>query len=437
MTLTRVMLRNYKSIAACEVRLHPISILIGRNGAGKSNFLDALRFVAEALRFSLGHALDSRGAIQLVARRPFPRLPRRGMAVAEGRPQTAVREGAVGESRRIGVRLDFELGSGGDRGSYAFELSSETGWPTREICSLSTPRGSPGPHYEVRDGQVVRTTVSPLPQCEPDILHLVRASHAPEFKPAYAALAAMAFYNFNPGAIRSPRDSTPDGVLRRDGSNLGEIVSGLSRGTVAEIRDYMEAVAPGIRRIGTERRGGRPNLVFCEAASGRYEQSASRQDAPPYDSGDGSEEEQTRSFPALSVSDGTLRALAALVAMRQPGMFGKQRPTLVGIEEPETSLESWAAETLGDAMVECSARTQILATCHSPDLLDSETMPLESILVTASTAEGTRIGPVNDVDRSMVRDGLATMGELVRSSRIEPGRAFAEPGELDVFGGLG
>ena len=146
MTLTRVVLRNYKRIAACEVRLHPLSVLIGRNGAGKSNFLDAMRFVAEALRFSLGHALDSRGAIQLVARRPFPHHPRRGMAVAEAGPRTAVGEGAFGESRRVGIRLDFKLGSGGDRGSYA--------------------------------------------------------SHAPEFKPAYAALDGMAFYNFNCGAIR-------------------------------------------------------------------------------------------------------------------------------------------------------------------------------------------------------------------------------------------
>ena len=437
MTLTRVMLRNYKSVAACNVGLHPLSILIGRNGAGKSNFLDALRFVAEALRFSLGHALDARGAIPLVARRPPPRLPRRGMAVAEGHPRSAGGEGAAGELQRVGVRLDFELESGCHRGSYAFELSSETGWPTREICQLSASDGTSGPCYEVRDGRVVQATVSRMPPCEPEILHLVRASHTPEFKPAYAALAGMAFYSFNPGAIRSARDSTPDGVLRSDGSNLAEVVSGLSPGTVAEIRDYMEAVVPGVRGIGTEWIGGRQNLVFSEAATGRYGQPASDQDAPSYDAGDGPDKDQTRSFPALSVSDGTLRALAALVAMRQPGMFGKRRPSLVGIEEPEASLESWAAETLADAMVEYSGRTQILAACHSPDLLDSETLSLDSILVAAATADGTRIGPVNEVDRSVVRDGLATMGELVRTTRIEPGGAFAEPGELDIFGGLG
>jgi len=67
--LTRVVLRNYKSIATCDVRLHPLVFLVGPNGAGKSNFLDALRFVTDALRTSLDHALRDRGGIKEVRRR--------------------------------------------------------------------------------------------------------------------------------------------------------------------------------------------------------------------------------------------------------------------------------------------------------------------------------------------------------------------------------
>ena len=43
-TISRVRIENYKSIARCDVRLGPLTFLVGRNGAGKSNFLDALRF---------------------------------------------------------------------------------------------------------------------------------------------------------------------------------------------------------------------------------------------------------------------------------------------------------------------------------------------------------------------------------------------------------
>ena len=67
--ITRVVLKNYKSIAACDVQLQPLTFLVGRNGSGKSNFLDALRFVADALNFSLDHALRDRGGINDVRRR--------------------------------------------------------------------------------------------------------------------------------------------------------------------------------------------------------------------------------------------------------------------------------------------------------------------------------------------------------------------------------
>ncbi len=59
--ITRVALKNYKSIAACDVELRPLMFLVGPNGAGKSNFLDSLRFVADALNFSLDHAIRNRG----------------------------------------------------------------------------------------------------------------------------------------------------------------------------------------------------------------------------------------------------------------------------------------------------------------------------------------------------------------------------------------
>jgi hypothetical protein len=47
--ITRVRLKNYKSIAWCNVRLGPLTVLVGPNGSGKSNFLDALAFLTRAL----------------------------------------------------------------------------------------------------------------------------------------------------------------------------------------------------------------------------------------------------------------------------------------------------------------------------------------------------------------------------------------------------
>ncbi len=39
--LTRVVLRNYRSIAGCDVRLGALTFLVGPNGAGKSKRTEA------------------------------------------------------------------------------------------------------------------------------------------------------------------------------------------------------------------------------------------------------------------------------------------------------------------------------------------------------------------------------------------------------------
>ncbi|EWM15851.1 AAA family ATPase [Kutzneria sp. 744] len=66
--ITRVRLRNYKSIESCDVELGPLTLLVGPNGSGKSNFLDALQFVADALNTNLENAIQERGGFGRVSR---------------------------------------------------------------------------------------------------------------------------------------------------------------------------------------------------------------------------------------------------------------------------------------------------------------------------------------------------------------------------------
>jgi predicted ATPase len=59
--LRRVQIRNYKSIKFCDVTLEPLTVLVGRNGSGKSNFLDALGFVRDCLQFGFSEAILRHG----------------------------------------------------------------------------------------------------------------------------------------------------------------------------------------------------------------------------------------------------------------------------------------------------------------------------------------------------------------------------------------
>ena len=95
-------------------------------------------------------------------------------------------------------------------------------------------------------------------------------------------------------------------------------------------------------------------------------------------------------------------------------------PSLIGIEEPEIALHPAAAGILWDAIQDGQALTQVLVTTHSPDLLDRKDIATDTILATDSEAGTTRIGPVIESSRELIRDRLATPGELLRQKRLRP-----------------
>ena len=172
--ITKVFLKNYKSIAACDVQLQPLTFLVGRNGSGKSNFLDALRFVADALNSSLEHAIRDRGGINDVRRR------------SRGHPNHfSIRFAFTLPNSAIGY-YNFSIGSR-PRGGY--EVQSET-------CIFQRQ------YFHVNKDSVVTTSVKAAPAVVTDRLYLVNASGLPEFRPVYDAFSRMGFYNFNPDIIR-------------------------------------------------------------------------------------------------------------------------------------------------------------------------------------------------------------------------------------------
>lgn len=59
--LTYLRVKNYRALRDVEFRdLTPLTVLIGPNGSGKSTVLDALDFLAEAVRGNLQGAWEKR-----------------------------------------------------------------------------------------------------------------------------------------------------------------------------------------------------------------------------------------------------------------------------------------------------------------------------------------------------------------------------------------
>ena len=66
--LTKVRIQGFKSIKSQEISFNRVNVLIGSNGAGKSNFISAFAFLEEILKKRLGLYSAQRGAESLLYR---------------------------------------------------------------------------------------------------------------------------------------------------------------------------------------------------------------------------------------------------------------------------------------------------------------------------------------------------------------------------------
>ena len=391
--LTRVVLRNYKSIAICDVALGPLTYLIGPNGSGKSNFVDALHLVRDALSGSLDNAINERGGLSEVRRR------------------------SSGHPNHFGMRLEFRLRDGRS-GHYAFNIGalSHGGYEVQtEECVLDGIRT--GPYFRLERGALLASSEASFPAVTPDRLALASASGLAVFRPVFDALTAMGFYNLNPKLIRELQKPQDGRLLKPAGENIASVIGHLERTApvaVAVIQEYLQTVVPMVH--GVERRAIGP----METLEFRQEMAGAKH---PW------------RFLAQNMSDGTLRALGVLTALFQ----GTQdySPTLIGIEEPETALHPGASSALREALQRASEQTQVIITSHSPDLLDDPSLSADALLAVAAVSGETRIAGLDVASRTALRDQLFTAGELLRLSQLAPdpqALAAEDQRQPDLFG---
>jgi predicted ATPase len=404
--LRRVRIRGYKSIAFCDVTLEPLTILVGRNASGKSNFLDALAFLRDLMEMRTTEAVNERkGWRSIHCRTGSTPLIEMGVEATyesfestwdanysfslEIAPQNQIRvwqESLIlsqqGRDRRCGYRVNE--GNLEWIGQEHFEDDSD--W---------TP--------DVNGGQIAATDKLDDPRFikrrRSDRLLLSVIGTQP-FVDFMEGLRASCVYNFHPPAIRTHQPITASPILARDGANLARAIEGIREiepETVRRIGQYLKAIVPGVAEFRTQEYGEFETVRFILNA---------RNGQPPVE------------FDASSMSDGTLRILAALVGAFQI-VLPRGFPGFIGIEEPETALHPAAMRALVDALDEATLRTQILLTTHSAEMLDNPTIRPENIRVVQMIDGQTVIAPVDEASVEIVRQRLDTLGGLERQNQLE------------------
>lgn len=377
--------------------LKPLTVLVGRNGSGKSNFLDTVHFVSDALLTSLDHALKTRGGIGDVRRR------------------------STGHPSNFAIKLEIALPDY-LLATYGFEITAREkgGFAVRsEALGIRDATNRIVAQYR-REERSVQASVegsplSVLPPVIADRLYLVTASGLPQFRPTYDALLAMGFYNLNPEAMKEVQSPDAGEILQSDGSNVASVIARLSAEqpeTLRRIQTYLASIIPGIENVERVPLGPRETIQFFQKVQGSQH---------PW------------RFYASSMSDGTLRALGALVAVTQ--FAASELPIqLVGLEEPETALHPAAASALMEALREATPHTQVLVTSHSPDLLDQLDPDHDGLLVVASDNGNSQIAAPDPASVEAIRRHLYTPGEMLRMDQLQPDVTdLRRQEQLDLF----
>lgn len=377
--ISRVRLKNYKSIAECDVELGPLTVLVGPNGAGKSNFLDALRFVMEAISTSPDQAITARGGLDEILHR--------GSEPAD--------------FLSVELKVSIPWGPGHEQwahGSYGFSIltpkkaSARRYLVGREFCELRDSAQQDG--FTLASGSVADPH-SPTPESriDPGRLYLPSASGRPNLAPLYEALRGMYFYDPDPYELRSVQPQKDGAALGPAGQNLGDVLGTFDETTKERFDDYMRAVVPEL--VSVDRRfEGRYVTVELRTSSDAV-------------------------FGPTAMSDGTIRAAGLLAALFQPSaQDGRVR--LIGVEEPEIAVHPAAAGALFDALAETSERVQVIMTTQSPDLLDREDIDPSIVRVVGIREGATVVGGIDTPSLGILENKLATVGQLLRGGQLSP-----------------
>ncbi len=366
--LKRIRIENYRSIGEVDIELGPLTVLVGQNGSGKTNFVDAIHFLCDALTYGLDAAVMRRGGLKTL-RRWSPHRPRN-------------------------VAFEVEVGSedGAVQAHYTLALRSEAaGEYSVKREALTATAWDATTEFEALDGKVVHSSLDPKfgkPEGRPGLL---LAPLWPDLPCSLftSNMRNMGFYSIFPDALREPQSPGMDHPLDTHGHNLTSVLRKVQRdapASLAQVRKALAALLPRVRDIQI-------------AGVGGYEYVKFQHEGP---------DARRHWLDSKQMSDGTLRMLGILTALYQEPAL-----SLVAIEEPELTIHPGMLAVLRDVIVEASQkRSQVIITTHSPDLMNL--FDVDVLRVVEMTAEGTKIGPVAQHQREAVRENLFLPGELAR-----------------------
>ena len=421
--ITRIEVDGFKSLRGFSLELSPLTVIIGANGAGKSNLLDALKLLSQLARHNVIEALKSgRGAV----RDQFSRTAggvvediriSTELLLAAPRDDAGARIGAGAQTRvRHAIEIARAMQPSGVEDVSVLRERIEMMSRAADPWISAHPAFLPMARYGEEGNLAIR--VEPAPQLIESGRRQLTISYAREnvrsatdidrhrsvlstspflggvIDEVAEEMRAFRLVHLEAARLRLPSDPAAGPELSPDGSNLPTALASLAPEVRLQLRADLADLIPGFRsfEVVPADEELRLEMEFTDGAR----------------------------VPARVLSDGTLRLVALLTLLRsaRPG-------SVIAVEEPENGIYPGRLRAFIEKLVDATTPSdgslppQVVLTTHSPAILATlrdraETLVLADLVRRGTDLRSTRMRPVGAGDRPANGAATASIREIER-----------------------
>ena len=393
-------LTDFKNFARAELNLfEPLTVLLGRNGSGKTNLIEGVELLATLARgapfneitdVDRGGIFEVRGGLRSCIRFGKEKLGLRFNNAAvqfDGKHQPVDYSIEIAVRGRNDVQLSAEKLQIGDR--ILFDAVN-SGGDLMEVRYDNFARGR-NPNCQVSASRSVLSRYE----------EIIRNSQAnnPRLRTSTEAVLSVRGYLRNsyifdpqPKAMREYARAESNPLLLRGGTNLSAVLFALSEGD-EEQRAALQRITDIVRQIPEE---PFTKIGFADTSLGDV--------MAGFVADEGTETSGGKLVDARLLSDGTLRMLAIVTALET--VPGSSR---IVIEEFDNGLHPSRAKLLVGALSETASRRKlnVLVTTHNPAFMDAlDESQIDSVLI----CHGNESGGGSQVTRLVDMDIAGTIG---------------------------
>ncbi|MDR1691157.1 MAG: AAA family ATPase [Candidatus Methanoplasma sp.] len=361
--IQKIYIHNFKSIEDVCIELGKFNIFIGSNASGKSNFVQAFKFIHDCFAFGIDNSVSMQGGWDEIQNANLPKNEKTVIEI------TASVEGVrwpfvwTESDRPYGAKIT------GAKYSMTFEHKqkmqvSDNLEMVGELIPLSKKKNSAknipvkiiarGYSDKKSELEIINTEGNKeLPSSEtkpslfiPDLIGsgglMPPLNKLIELIDLNDLFQEISIFDITPKNAK--KGATYKGMLtlEEDGGNIALVLKDLFKdeGKKKEFHIYASQLIPEIKEIATEDIGDR--TVQLKLEENYFEE---------------------KIFSGMCLSDGTANILALIYAI----YFDKSQPKI--IEEPEKNLHPSLIGNLVEMMEDASDSLQIMVTTHSPVML--------------------------------------------------------------------